>query len=165
MDAAAGSVIQVSAYIFQYCKASGTNVCEGIDDYPAVGEGQISPATCPDGFRGYSYRTCTNGQLGEIQNDKCVYKLPARLRYGNERFTLVLNTQVNIAAPSYRNIIQKFYLAENTFLPAGLTLNETTGAITGIPTSEMGLKEYTIYGENPAGVTFTIVTLSVRKGE
>ena len=165
MDAAAGSVIQVSAYIFQYCKATGTDVCEGIDDYPGVGEGQISPSTCPDGFRGYSYRTCTNGQLGEIQNDKCTYKLPARLSYDNERYTLVLNTQVNIAKPSYRNIIQKFYLAENTFLPDGLTLDETTGAITGVPTSEMGLKEYTIYGENPAGVTFTKINLSVRKGE
>ena len=76
-----------------------------------------------------------------------------------------MNTQVNIAKPSYRNIIQKFYLAENTFLPDGLTLDEKTGAITGIPTSEMGLKTYTIYGENPSGVIFTTINISVRKGE
>ena len=135
------------------------------DDYPTVGEGQISPASCPEGFRGYSYRTCTNGQLGEIKNDKCTYKVPAKIRYDSDRFTLVMNTQVNIIKPSYRNIIQKFYLAENTFLPDGLTLDETTGAITGIPTSEVGLKEYTIYGENPAGVAFTTIHLSIRKGE
>ena len=165
MDDAAGSVIQVSAYIFQYCKASGTNVCEGIDDYPAVGEGQISPSTCPEGFRGYSYRTCTNGQLGEIKNDKCAYKLPAKISYDSDRFTLVMNTQVNIAKPTYRNIIQKFYLAENTALPAGLTLDETTGAITGVPTTESGLKEFTIYGENPAGVSFVTISIAVRKGE
>ena len=76
-----------------------------------------------------------------------------------------MNTQVNIAKPGYRNIIQKFYLAENTYLPDGLTLDTTTGAITGVPTVESGLKEFTIYGENPAGVAYTVINLSVRKGE
>ena len=76
-----------------------------------------------------------------------------------------MNTQVNIAAPTYRNIIQKFYLAENTALPTGLTLDEVTGAIAGVPTSEFGLKEFTIYGENPAGVSFVTISIAVRKGE
>ena len=163
-DDTANSYVYISAYIFQYCRA-GEGSCPAIGDYPAVGEGQISPSECEYGFRGYSYRECTNGQLGEVKTDKCIYKVPAKMSYDADRYTLVMNTQVNIQPPSYLNLITKFYMAENTFLPDGLTLDEKTGAITGIPTSEMGLKTYTIYGENPSGVAFTTINVSVRKGE
>ena len=164
VDDPATSTVYISAYIFQYCRA-GEGSCPAIGDYPAVGEGQISPSECEYGFRGYSYRECTNGQLGEVKTDKCIYKVPAKMSYDADRYTLVMNTQVNIQPPSYLNLITKFYLAENTFLPDGLTLDEKTGAITGIPTSEMGLKTYTVYGENPSGVAFTTINVSVRKGE
>ena len=50
-------------------------------------------------------------------------------------------------------------------MPNGLTMDPTTGAITGKPTEEVALKSFTIYGKNPAGVTLTILNLSVRKGE
>ena len=165
VDDPATSTVYISAYIFQYCKASGTGVCEGEGDYPPVAEGQISPGECDEGFRGYSYRECTNGQLGPVKKEKCFHKLPGKLSYDSDRYTLVMNTQVNIAAPTYLNIIEKFYLSENTFLPDGLTLDTVTGAITGVPTTEMELKQFTIYGENPTGVTSTTINLSVRKGE
>ena len=165
VDDTASSTVYISAYIFQYCKPAGTGVCPAIGEYPSVAEGEISPAECEYGFRGYSYRECTNGQLSEIKTDKCTYKIPSNLAYDSDRYTLVLNTQVNIAKPTYTNLITKFYLAENTFLPDGLTLDETTGVITGKPTSESALKTYTIYGENLKGVTSTTINISVRKGE
>ena len=87
------------------------------------------------------------------------------MRYDNDRYTLVMNTDTAIPAPRYQNLITKFYVAENTFLPEGLFIDETTGAISGRPTEESGLKVYTIYGENPSGVTFTTINISVRKGE
>ena len=55
-----------------YCKATGS-VCPGIGNYPSVGEGQISPSSCPEGYRGYSYRECSNGVLGEVKLDHCVF--------------------------------------------------------------------------------------------
>ena len=151
--------------MLQYCKPSGGGVCPADGEYPSVGEGEISPGECGEGFRGYSYRECHNGQLSEIKTDKCDYKVPSNLAYDVDRFTLVLNTQVSITAPTYTNLITKFYLAENTFLPDGLTLDTTTGAISGKPTAESSLKTFTIFGENPKGVTSTTINISVRKGE
>ena len=165
IDDAASAVVTTSAYILQYCKASGEGSCPGIGDYPPVGEGQISPSSCEYGMRGYSYRECTNGSLGEIKNDMCKYKVPINLQYSADRFTLVMDTQINIPAPTYEFIITEFYLAENTFLPDGLTLDPTTGSITGVPTSESGIKAYTIYGKNPEAVTLVVINISVRKGE
>ena len=165
VDDAASKDVGISAYILQYCKPSGTGICPGIDEYPSVGEGEISPAFCGYGFRGYSYRECHNGQLSEIKMDKYEYKVPVNLMYDSDRYTLVMNTQVSIAAPTYDNIIDRFFFGETTIIPEGLSLNEKTGAITGIPTEELGLKSLTIYGENPKGVVSTIITLSVRKGE
>ena len=165
IDDAATAAVTTSAYILQYCKASGEGSCPGIGDYPAVGEGQISPSSCEYGYRGYSYRECSEGVLGEIKTDMCKFKIPLNLRYNADRFTLVMDTQITIPAPTYDNLITEFYLAENTFLPDGLTLDPTNGSITGVPTSESGIKAYTIYGKNPETVTLVVINISVRKGE
>ena len=164
VDVAASSYVYVSSYMLLYCKPSGSGVCPGIDDYPSVGEGEISPAGCEEGYSGYSYRTCTNGQLGEINNQYCTQKLPDKLTYGSTLYNLILDTNSVISAPEYVNIIEEFYLDENVFLPTGLTLNTVTGEISGIPTEESNLKTYTIYGKNQAGTTFVTINISVHKG-
>ena len=76
-----------------------------------------------------------------------------------------MNTHISIAPPVYQNIITKFSLYENTFLPDGLVLDETTGAITGTPTSEIDLTDFTILGSNPTGTTMVVIQLMIRKGE
>ena len=155
----------VACYMFQYCKADGEGTCPGVDDYPAVADGQVSPSVCPDGFRGYSYRECHDGQLGEVKTDLCVHKKPANLRYSSSMFTLVKDTTIRIEAPAYTNIVDRFYLEQDQTLPAGLVLDETTGAITGIPTEAISLKPYKIYGSNPKGVVSVEINLTVRAGE
>ena len=164
VDVAASSIVYLSSYMLLYCKPSGSSICPAIGDYPSVGEGEISPASCEEGYRGYSYRTCTNGQLGEINYEYCTQKLPDKLLYDSSIYNLIMDTNVVINSPEYVNIIEEFYLAENTFLPAGLTLNTVTGEITGIPTEETTLKTYTIYGKNQAGITYVTINISVQKG-
>ena len=164
VDSAASGTVSTNAYVMQYCKPSGSGTCPAIDEYPAVGEGEISPAKCAEGFRGYSYRTCTNGQLGEVQNDKCDYKQPSRINYLNNNMEFIMGTEVSSGAPSYRNIITEFFMQTSTPLPEGLTLNPTTGEITGIPVSTMGTKSFTVRGKNPKGETFVEITILVRKG-
>ena len=49
-------------------------------------------------------------------------------------------------------------------LPEGLKIDAKTGEITGTPVAEMDTKTFTVRAKNPAGETFTVITISVRKG-
>ena len=134
-----------NAYMLQFCKSSSTGSCPAMGEYPSVGEGEISPAGCPEGFRGYAYRECHEGVLGEVKMDKCEYKVPDRLQYENNNMVFVMGTQGSSGIPSYRNIITELGMQEDTPLPEGFTLNAETGEITGKPTTEM------VVGKNPQG--------------
>ena len=164
VDVPASGVVSTNAYVMQYCKPSGSGTCPAMGNYPAVGEGQISPAKCAEGYRGYSYRDCANGQLGEVKTDKCQYKLPAKIQYENNNMEFVMNTQVSSGLPTYRNIIEEFYMQDTTPLPEGLKIDAKTGEITGIPVAIMDTKTFTVRGKNPAGEAFVAISISVRKG-
>ena len=146
-----------------YCKATGA-ACPGVDFYPSVGEGQQSPGPCPNGYTGYSYRLCTGGTLGEVNNEKCTYRTPGRIRYRSNRFVFVLGIPSTTEAPSYMNIITNWYIDEGVQLPAGLTLNKETGVISGTPTDVSDVASYVIFGENPDGAGSATIQISVRKG-
>ena len=163
-DSVSSAVLNIYAFVPQYCKATGAGSCPAVGDYPSVGEGEISPAKCADGFRGYAYRTCANGQLGEVQTDKCEYKLPDNLNYLKSTMEFVMNTEVASEPPAYDNIITEFYMQESTPLPVGLSLNPTTGVISGVPAEVTEANSYVVRGKNPKGETFTTVIISVRKG-
>ena len=157
-----GSVsLQTSSFLFYYCKSDG-DICQGDDTFPAVGEGQLSPALCDPGFNGYKYRQCSQGKLGEVKTDKCTYKEPSNLLYQQSSFELVLGTNIEIPVPTYNNLITKF--TSDKPLPVGLTLDETTGKIYGKPTAETALASFVITGENPIAATQTTITITVRKG-
>ena len=163
MTLASSATLTVGSINVAYCKASGT-VCPGIDTYPSVMEGQISPSYCPAGFQGYSYRKCENGQLSDIMTDKCKYKPPVSVRYLSSQFNFIKDTHVSSNLPISVNVITRWYVDENVQLPAGLNLDPLTGEISGIPTSIQELISYTVYAENPSGATSTVITIQVRKG-
>ena len=160
LQASTGNTI--GAMFTAYCKASGA-VCPGVGFYPSVAEGQISPGPCGDGYIGYSYRNCSSGVLSEVQMDKCTYKTPAMVRYRSARLTFVKGTMVS-EKPTYRNIVTKWSLNEGVRLPDGLTLNQETGEIAGIPTDTADMMSFTIYAENPNAAAEVHVDISVRNG-
>jgi len=160
LQASTGNTI--GAMFTAYCKALG-EVCAGVDSFPAVAEGQISPGPCPDGYEGYSYRNCSNGAFGEIQTDHCTYKAPAMVRYRSGRLTLVKGTMVS-EKPSYVNIVTKWSMDDSTKLPDGLSLNEETGEISGVPVETQDYTTYTIYAENPVAAATVTVSIMIRKG-
>ena len=164
VEHSASDTVSVNAYVLQYCRAAGSGSCPGVGDFPAVGEGQISPAKCAEGFQGYAYRECVNGVLGDVKNDKCEYKLPADLKYAASTLEFVLNAEGNSGAPSYKNIITEFFMQENTPLPEGLSIDAKTGEISGKPVREMDATAFTVRGKNPKGETFVEVMIVVRKG-
>ena len=148
---------------FVYCKAAGT-VCPGIDEYLPVSEGQISPASCAEGFSGYAYRECHDGVLGDVKTDKCVYKSPSDLVYDVTTIVFVLGVEGTSGKPTFNNIITEFFLEEGVTLPAGLTLDAQIGEISGIPTALLASTPFTIHGKNPRAATFAEIAITVRKG-
>ena len=164
VDHPASDTVYTNAYVMQFCKASGTSACPAVGEYPAVGEGQISPGRCAEGFRGYSYRECHDGALGEVKNDKCEYKWPDNIQYATDTLEFVLNTEVSSGKPTYSNIITEFFMQDNTPLPAGLSINPTTGEISGKPTVAVDARAFKVRGKNPKGETCVEVIIIVRKG-
>ena len=146
-----------------YCKAEGA-VCPGIDQYPSVSEGQISPAGCAEGYTGYSYRECANGSLGEVKMDHCMLKVPANPRYHSLRMVFVMGTAVSSGVPTVNNIVENWYIDEGVKLPDGLTLNAKTGELSGRPSELWSITSYRIYAENASGAASVAITIQVRLG-
>ena len=86
VNAVASTDVVTNAYMLQFCKSWSTGSCPAMGEYPSVGEGEISPAGCPEGFHGYAYRECHDGVLGEVKMDK----VPDRLQYENNNMVFVM---------------------------------------------------------------------------
>ena len=67
--------------------------------------------------------------------------------------------------PSVRNVVTRWYMDAGARLPAGLTLNELTGEIAGVPTETSDAASYTIRAENPTATIFTVLEIRVREGQ
>ena len=160
-DVPAAMDFEFSSNFFQYCRSSGAT-CPGIEEYPSVSEGQISPASCEAGFRGYAYRVCENGVLGDVKTDMCEYKVPDNLAYAKTEFTFVQGLEASTGLPTYDNIVLEFEVNPSTPLPEGLQLDNVTGLISGKPVNASEGK-YVIYGVNPKGRTLVELIITVRK--
>ena len=162
-DVATSSAITFSAHFLLYCRPASSVVCPTIDEYPPVAEGQISPASCPEGFRGYAYRECANGVLGDVKTDKCEYKVPKDLQYDVSTFLFVRDLPAATGKPTFKNLVTEFSILPDT-LPAGLTFDTATGEISGTPTTTMPVKSFSVYAHNPKASTMAEITLEVRVG-
>ena len=154
----------MNAMFMVYCKAKGA-ICPAIDNYPSVGEGQISPSACPAGYDGYSYRECKDSVLGEVKMDHCHLKPPMNARYSRTFYQFVRDTKVSTGVPTVEHIVTRWYMDSGIFLPDGLLLDPHTGEITGVPVGVMEATSYTIYAENESGMVSAVITLSIRVGQ
>mgnify|MGYP000043699086 FL=1 len=96
--------------------------------------------------------------------DKCVMKVPSNIHYGRNRYQFVKGATMNTGLPRYDNIIQKWYVDPMTPLPAGLSINELTGEISGVPKDTSDAVDVIVYGENEKGAASTPLSISVRVG-
>ena len=103
-----------------------------------MGEGEISYGKCEEGYKGFSFRKCSNGLLREIDSQYCIQLKPMNLTYEQSEYNLTLGIAVSIPPPKYVNVIEYFYLGYESHLPLGLELNSLTGEITGTPTVDNG---------------------------
>ena len=158
------TLADISSFILQYDQSKEREMCPGIDNYPSVGEGEISTGSCRYGYSGFSYRICSGGVLGEVQDEFCVQNKIENLAYISVgSFVLYKGRSSYIPSPAYDNLVEEFYLANDASLPAGLTLDETTGKITGTPTKVSEEGTYTIYAKNEVSVVQTTIRIEVKR--
>ena len=158
------TLADISSFILQYDQSEERDMCPGIDNYPSVGEGEISTGSCSYGYSGFSYRICSGEVLGEVQDEFCVQNKIENLAYISVgSFVLYKGRSSYIPSPAYDNLVEEFYLASDASLPAGLTLDETTGKITGTPTKVSEEGTYTIYAKNEVSVVQTTIRIEVKR--
>ena len=85
---------------------------------------------------------------------------PTMLTYTQGTVLLVTGTALTADSPSNAGGIITSY-SVGTALPAGLTLNTTTGVITGTPTAATASANYVITGKNATGSTTATVNITV----
>ena len=100
-----------------------------------------------------------------MKTDHCEQKPPANARYQYTRYVFVMGTAVSTDIPSVKNTVKRWYIDSGISLPAGLSLDEVTGAIAGVPESVQDLKTFTVYAENESGAVAATVSIQVRKGQ
>ena len=148
-------------FTWQYCVAQG-DICEGVDDYPPVEEGQISPSVCPEGYSGFTYRECHDGKLGEIHTENCTMKLPGLFRYSKSFFSLAIGLKSEIPAPTYQNIVTSFLIDNPETLPNGIQFNNQTGAFYGVALNYTEPCNVTVYALNERGAASITIQIEVR---
>ncbi len=86
---------------------------------------------------------------------------PTSLTYSSNPATYTKGTLITPNTPSNGGGAITAYTVVGTALPAGLSLNGTTGVITGTPTALTATASYTIQGSNVTGNTQVSVSITV----
>ena len=161
------NALWVNYFVTQYCLPPASGVCPANGYYPSVKNGEKSVVKCPRFTHGYKYRECANGVLGSDITDMCVYDAPTDLAYPESSYPVYTGVDFSSGTPTYEGYIASFAVTEGT-LPAGLTLDATTGVISGKATSTACADgcSVTITGSNPGGsatvsLTFTVLPPSI----
>ena len=154
--------IVVQEVAMEYCVLSDVS-CPALDGYDMTPEGGISISGCGDGYGGYSFRTCTNGVLGPVNRTHCLLRAPSDLVYPSNPFVFVKDTFVSTGVPTVSNMVNLFQLRNTDVLPAGLTFDNRTGVISGVPTTVFPSTVYEITAWNDIGSTRCSINIQVRE--
>ena len=145
-----------------YCE-SPVSFCASVNAFPSAGEGQLSYASCPDGFGGYLYRVCSGGVLEDVVTDRCFANKDSKLRpsdlsYPKSAVTVIKGNAFSMV-PSVRGDYLYFRVVEGV-LPKGIQLNAFSGELSGTP-SAVGLEMVTIEAVNTLGSVSTSIEIKV----
>lgn len=113
-----------------YCAYDNAHTCPGVGNYPMTGEGEVSVGPCPEFYDGYTFRTCTNGKLGDVDMSKCIKYPPTNLAFEKPMYEIYVGATPKDLKPKVYGLVDSYQILPE--LPAGLTLNEKTGAIEGV---------------------------------
>jgi len=84
---------------------------------------------------------------------------PSGLSYAASPITATVGTAIASASPTVTGIVASYSVSPA--LPAGLSINETTGIIGGTPTAVAAQADYTVTASNSSGNTTFVVVIKV----
>ncbi|MDE1176897.1 MAG: Ig domain-containing protein [Edaphobacter sp.] len=97
---------------------------------------------------------CSGGQ-----NSSSIPAAPSSLVYPQTAITVIVGQSITGSTPSVTGTVSSYSISPA--LPAGLTLNPSTGVISGTPTAAIPATTFTITASNSGGSTTTTIQLAV----
>lgn len=127
--------------------------CPAVDGFPETVDGQTasSSSDCLPGFYGVATRLCQGGTWGTINTSECFPLNPTGLSYTGERN--VRRGEYVLLEPTVTNKVSMY---ESTTLPAGLSISEDKGVISGIVTAPAGTYVFTVTASYEESTTTTV---------
>lgn len=151
-----GEGIELSEIVL-YSNAIEGAFCRPSNGIPGALENGISEGPCPDGYTGsISYR-CTAGEFVE-EARQCIPAAPKDLAYPEDTYDLMTKESYEIV-PTFVGFDVTFTSLPS--MPSGLTLNPSTGVISGTPTAEQIATRYMILCKNDGGNDQVDIKISV----
>ena len=149
-------VLRINVVAFGLMETDGP-ACPAVNEFPATFNQNISPGACPCGYVGYAYRRCVDGRLGAVMLDRCVEMKPSIFYYAEH----VIWVGSRFAwTPEVDRKQVYFELLDP--LPQGLTLNVTSGVVSGVLDEEL-VESVRIHVANSQGAKGTTLHLVARR--
>ena len=143
--------------IYFYSNRLQGDVCRPANGLPGALENGLVNGPCPDLYEGSVIFQCQGGSFVEL-SQACTAAAPTLLEYDQEEYVLYTGKNCNIE-PTVRGLELTFVTLPT--LPAGLTINESTGVISGKPTTPQEARQYTVTARNNAGVIQAKIRITV----
>ena len=143
--------------IYFYSNILQGDLCRPANGLPGALENGLVNGPCPDMYEGSVIFQCQGGSFVEL-SQACTAAAPTLLEYEQEEYTLYTGKSCSIE-PTVRGVELTFVTLPT--LPAGLTINESTGVISGKPTTPQEVRQYTVTARNNAGVIQAKIRIAV----
>ena len=143
---------------FLFARRIEAGFCAADGDFQPAMEGDYAYARCPAYYQGYRFRLCRNGTFGE-ETDTCSPKAPIGILFDSSAVELVERKSMTPLRP--RVIGVDYAVMVQPDLPRGLTLDRSTGVISGTPSQRQESRSYTITVTNVGGSETTVLEISI----
>ena len=146
-------VLRINVIAFGLMETNGP-ACPAVNEFPATFNLNISPGACPSGYVGYAYRKCVDGRLGAVMLDRCVEMKPSVFYYTEQM--IWVGKSITWTPTVDRKQVQFESLDP---LPQGLTLNTTSGIISGVVAEETNatVRVHVLNSQGAKGTTLHLV--------
>ena len=137
-------------------------VCPAKDGYESTTSGKTSSIPCEEGYTGVITRYCNaDGEWGEDVR-ACIVGPPKSITYDVKELTLKAKKKMDPITPTIVGL--EVTVSTLPTLPAGLSIDATTGTISGTPQQEAEKKVYTISVKNASEkVVYTRLAITIEK--